>query len=205
VRPLCCPAPGSTPPRGTPGHTRGCGGGHGSDGGTGLRPLVQLRLHPMHPPLGLLEVGPWLAEVRRLCSWLLGRTIRLADVVLAAPGVDRPVADTSALATSAIASPDATRSRALRRSSGADTRVFPCCALVAASPRNPATRKLSLLLARSRSLPYCIDDVVCGQVSMPGQASPFLVDDIGCLERTQQPEVPSSIPDGDHLGCCPGL
>jgi hypothetical protein len=24
-----------------------------------------------YPPLGLLEIGPWLAEVRRLCSWLL--------------------------------------------------------------------------------------------------------------------------------------
>jgi Recombinase/Recombinase zinc beta ribbon domain/Resolvase, N terminal domain len=31
----------------------------------GLRPLVQLGLHPMYPPLGLLEVGPQIADVHR--------------------------------------------------------------------------------------------------------------------------------------------
>jgi len=68
------------PPHPAPRHNEGCRVHHEIEqviettAGISRRPLVQLRLHPKYPPLGLVEVGPRSARIHRRppsSAWML--------------------------------------------------------------------------------------------------------------------------------------
>ena len=60
----CCPAPGSTRPRGTPGHRRGCTD-HRTDGQDRPSPIGAASSASRVPALGLVEVGPRSAGIHQ--------------------------------------------------------------------------------------------------------------------------------------------